>query len=73
VKGRRRGVVISGGGEGRRQGGSTVREANGTVKSGAVAGEAECGSGWRLEGGLNVRLGRTVDWASKKNMAETMR
>jgi hypothetical protein len=50
-----------------------VREANGTVKSGAVAGEAECGSGWHLEGGLNVRLGRTVDWASEKNMAETMR
>jgi hypothetical protein len=24
-------------------------------------------------GGLNVRLGRTIDWASKKNMAETMR
>jgi hypothetical protein len=24
-------------------------------------------------GGLNVRLGRTIDWASEKNMAETMR
>jgi subtilisin-like proprotein convertase family protein len=33
---------------GRRQGGSTVPEANDTTKSGAVAGEAE-GGNWRLE------------------------
>jgi hypothetical protein len=33
---------------GRRQGGSTVSEANDTVKSGAKPGEAE-GCGWRLE------------------------
>jgi hypothetical protein len=24
-------------------------------------------------GGLNVRLGQTTDWASEKNMAESMR
>jgi hypothetical protein len=30
-------------------GGSTVQEADGTAKSGATAGEAKGGSGWRLE------------------------
>jgi subtilisin-like proprotein convertase family protein len=39
---------FSEGKRGRRQGGSTVPEANDTTKSGAVAGEAEDGN-WRLE------------------------
>jgi hypothetical protein len=40
--------LFSEGERGRRQGGSTVPEANDTTKSGAVAGEAE-GGNWRLE------------------------
>jgi hypothetical protein len=38
--------TFSEGNRGRRRGGSTVPEANDTMKSGTVAGEAE-GGGWR--------------------------
>jgi hypothetical protein len=47
-KGRRWGVAIFKEEEGRRQGGSTVSEADNIVKSDAAAGEAKSG-GWCLE------------------------
>jgi hypothetical protein len=58
-----------------------VPEADDTSKSDTVIGDAE-GGGWclkvkddkrKLGRGLNAWLGQTADWASEKNMAESMR
>jgi hypothetical protein len=58
-----------------------VPEADDTSKSDAVIGDAE-GGGWclkvkddkrKLGQGLNAWLGQTADWASEKNMVESMR
>jgi hypothetical protein len=58
-----------------------VSEADDTVKTGVVTGEAQ-GDNWYLEVAedhrklgcwTNARLSRTADWTDKKNMAQSMR
>jgi hypothetical protein len=57
-----------------------LHSADGTMKSGAVAGEVESGGGWRSKtternwaSGSNARFGRTADWADEKNITNCMR